>query len=128
MKISATDLKKLKSRLLSKREEITGDVTKMESHALKAGEQDNSVDHMADFGTDNFEQFLTLGLIENNEKMLQEIDEALERIKKGTFGTCTHCSTPVSKARLRAIPLAAYCIECQKIAEERGLDTEKNEG
>ena len=132
--MKAGDLAEFKKLLLERRQMLAGDVTRMEDEALRKSRQNASGDlssmpyHMADIGTDNYEQEFTLGLIENNEKILQEIDEALERIKNGTFGTCTHCSALVSKARLRAIPWAAYCIECQKIAEERGLDRENTEG
>jgi RNA polymerase-binding protein DksA len=126
MKLSAAEVRKYKRLLLAKRAEITGDMSNMETHALKSSEQDNSVDHMADFGTDNFEQQLTLGLIEANEKLLKEIDSALERIESGTYGLCTHTGEPISKARLEAIPWAALCIEAQRKLEEEG-DTEEND-
>ena len=129
MKLTAAELRKYKKKLLAKRAEITGDVNNMEAHALKSTEQDNSVDHMADFGTDNFEQQLTLGLIENNEKLLQQIDAALERIEVGTYGMCVNTGKPISKARLEAIPWAALCIEEQRRLEELGsLDQEDDEG
>ena len=129
MKLTAVELRKFKKKLLNKRAEITGDVGKMEAHALQSTEQDNSVDHMADFGTDNFEQQLTLGLIENNEKLLGQIDAALERIEKGTYGLCVNTGAPISKARLDAIPWAAYCIEEQRRIEEEGsLEPQDDEG
>jgi len=129
MKMSAADLRKFKKSLLKKRQEITGDVSNMETRALGSTGQDSSVDHLADFGTDNFEHSLTLGFIENNEKLVKEIDDALARLELGAYGTCMHCSCQISRPRLNAIPWAAFCIECQKLAEERGIDDlENNEG
>jgi len=127
MKLTAAERRKYKKMLLEKRAEITGDVTNMESHALRYTEQDNSVDHMADFGTDNFEQQMTLGLIENNEKLLQEIDAALERIENGTYGFCVYSGEPISKARLDAIPWTPYSIETQRKVEEEGLDLQNED-
>jgi RNA polymerase-binding protein DksA len=127
MKLTAAERRKYKKLLLEKRAEITGDVTNMESHALRYTEQDNSVDHMADFGTDNFEQQMTLGLIENNEKLLQEIDAALERIENGTYGFCVYSGEPISKARLDAIPWTPYSIETQRKVEEEGLDLQNED-
>lgn len=128
MKLTANDLEKYKKKLLAKREELTGINTQMESHALKATEQDSSVDHMADFGSDNFEQFVSLGLLENNEKLVQQIDEALERIDEGTYGVCRHCKKPISKARLNVVPWTAYCVDCQRLIEERGFEEEEEPG
>ena len=128
MKLTAAERRKYEKMLKQKRAELTGDVNNMENHALRSGEQDHSVDHMADHGTDNFEQQLTLGLIENNEKLLQEIDAALARIKDRTFGICLYTGKPISKARLNAIPWTPYSIEAQRLAEEEGIDLESDEG
>lgn len=115
---SKEELKKFKELLLKKREILNGCVIKMEDEALKATDQDFSVDHMADYGSDNFEQEFTLSLIENGEEEMREIDAALERIGDGTFGTCMSCGRKISKARLKAIAFARLCIECKKKEEE----------
>lgn len=112
------DLKKYKEALLHLRETLTGDVKSLESEALKESEQDFSVDHMADHGSDNFEQEFTLGLIENVEETVREINEALERIKDGSFGICEACEKPILKTRLQAIPYARHCIDCQRKREK----------
>lgn len=125
-KLSAAELKKYKRLLLEKRAELTGTVENMEQ-SVRSTEQDASVDHLADFGTDNFEQTLTLGLIESNEKVLQEIDGALERIEQRTYGFCVYSGEPINKARLDAIPWTPYSIETQRLIEE-GLDLSEDEG
>ncbi|HUU43672.1 MAG TPA: TraR/DksA family transcriptional regulator [Planctomycetota bacterium] len=107
-----------------KRDLLLGNVTSLESQALKRSRQDASGDlstmpiHMADIGSDNFEQEFTLGLIENEEEMLREIDEALERIDGGTFGACEECGKAIPKTRLKALPHAKLCIACQRTHEE----------
>ena len=67
--------------------------------------------HMADIGTDNYEQEFTLELIENDRNLLREIDEALDRIENGTYGICLATGKPISKSRLKHKPWAKYCIE-----------------
>jgi RNA polymerase-binding transcription factor DksA len=102
-----------------KRALILGDLTKMESSALRASEQDPSVDNLADFGTDNYEQDFTLGLMENVEGVLKDIDNALERLGSGNFGICQECGCNIPKARLLAIPYARYCVACQSELEKK---------
>ena len=97
---------------------ILGNLSRMETGALRASDQDHSVDNMADFGTDNYEQDFTLGLMENVEAVVQEIDEALDRIGKGEYGICAGCSCQIPKARLKAIPYAQFCVNCQSEMEK----------
>jgi DnaK suppressor protein len=111
--------------LLEKRAQLVGDVSTLQSEALSRNRQDASGDlsnmpiHMADLGTDNYEQEFTLGLIEGERRVLGEIDEALERIERGTYGVCVATGRPIGKARLRAKPWAKYCYE-YTLAQERG--------
>ena len=111
--------------LLEKRAQLAGDVNTLQNEALSRNRQDASGDlsnmpiHMADLGTDNYEQEFTLGLIEGERKVLQEIDEALDRIKRGTYGVCVATGGPIGKARLKAKPWAKYCYE-YTLAQERG--------
>jgi RNA polymerase-binding transcription factor DksA len=69
---------------------------------------------MADLGTDSFEQEFTLGLLENDEQKLKEIDAALGRIEQGTFGRCEECGKDLSKERLEALPYTRYCVQCAR--------------
>jgi RNA polymerase-binding transcription factor DksA len=70
--------------------------------------------HIADLGTDSFEQQFTLGLLENNEQTLEEVAAALERIEQGSFGRCEECQKTIPHARLEALPYARYCIACAR--------------
>src|SRR5262249_30321208 len=69
---------------------------------------------VADLGSDSFEQEFTLGLLENDEQKLKEIDAALERIEQWRFGRCEECGKVISKERLEALPYARHCIECAR--------------
>ena len=108
-------LLKAKQRLLS------GDISHMEEESMKRGKHENAaqdISSFADLGTDNFEQEFTIGLIENEEDALHEIEQALERIKDGTYGACEGCNKRVSKERLKVIPFTRHCIECQRKEEQ----------
>ena len=73
--------------------------------------------HLADLGTENFEQEFTLALIENEQATLDQISEALERIAKGKFGNCTDCGDSITKQRLQALPYTPLCITCARRLE-----------
>lgn len=93
-KPTKTELTKYRALLERQLASLKGDVGSMRDEALRASEQDASVDHLADQGTDNYDQGFMLGLIENEEETIQRIVEAIERIDgKGEweFGVCPLC-------------------------------------
>lgn len=124
--MKAAELAQYKKALLENHRLLSGSVNALEQQALKKSRQESSGDlsnmpiHMADIGSDNYEQEFNLGLIESEDLVLREIEEALERIDDGTYGTCETCSKPIKKARLKAVPHAKCCIECQRAQEEGG--------
>ncbi len=111
--------------LLSLRARLQGDVDQMTDEALNRGGDAGNGNlssmpiHMADLGTDNFDQEFTLGLIENEQETLDEIEAALVRLADGGFGRCGDCEKPIAKARLQALPYTRYCIECARAHENR---------
>jgi RNA polymerase-binding protein DksA len=116
--LSKSDLQYFRNLLLEKRRELLGDVGSMESEAFKSGSNlSNMPIHMADVGTDNFEQEFTLGLIESERQFLREIQEALTRIDEGTYGTCLGTGKPIPRVRLEAVPWAKYTIEYSRLLE-----------
>ncbi len=130
--LSAADLKKFREMLLEKRREILINVTEFEDEALKKSRLDATGDlscmpiHMADLGTDNYEQEFALGLMDGERKLLREIDKALGRIENKTYGICEGTGKPIPKTRLRAQPWARYCVEYARMLEQ-GLVTEPEE-
>jgi DnaK suppressor protein len=113
-----------RQQLLDLRSRLRGDVSHLTSEALHktggeaSGGLSNTPIHMADLGTDNFEQEFTLGLIENEEQALDEIGAALDRQTQGTFGHCEDCHKEIPRARLQALPYARYCVECARKHEQ----------
>lgn len=93
-KPTKSDLQKYKSILERQLASLKGDVGSMRDEALRASVQDASVDHLADQGTDNYDQGFMLGLIENEEETIKLIEEALNRIAgegDWEFGVCPLC-------------------------------------
>ena len=74
--------------------------------------------HMADSGTDSFEEDVRLSRMESAGEEIGEIDEALGRILDGAYGTCESCGKLISIERLRAIPYARLCLPCKQSEEE----------
>ncbi len=109
-----TEMRVYKERLLSVRARLRGDVSAMTEHSLrdKNGELSSMPLHMADIGSDNFEQEFTLSLLQSEGDTLSMIESALERIEAGTYGACEECQSPIPKTRLNAIPHTPFCVKC----------------
>jgi len=122
--LTAKELEHFRELLLAKRREIVGDMSSMEREALRSTTGTNLSNlplHMADMGTDNYEQEFTLGLVEKDRQLLREINHALAKIQNGTYGICEGTGKPISKARLEAQPWARYSIEYARELEKRGV-------
>ena len=120
--LTARELRDYRSLLMTKRAEILGDMKSMSHEALNgdAANLSHMPIHMADVGSDHYEQELTLGLVESERKLLHEIDDAIERIAEGTYGVCQATGKPIGKPRLQAKPWAKYCIEAARELERNG--------
>lgn len=121
--LKAKELREFKALLIEKLGELTGDVQQLTNEALHRGEEGGSDSsympiHMADIGSDNWEQDFALGLIDTERTVIQEILRALERIENKTYGVCLATHAPISLARLRAKPWAKYCIEYARALED----------
>jgi RNA polymerase-binding protein DksA len=112
--MNARELEHFRELLLAKRRELVGDMSSMEREALRSASGSNLSNlplHMADMGTDNYEQEFTLGLVEKDRNLLREINQALAKIQDGSYGICEGTGKPISKARLEAQPWARFSIE-----------------
>ena len=118
-KLNKKDLDKYRDLLIDKRRAIVGMVSGLESEALRSsgGNLSNMPMHMADVGTDVFEQDFTLGMAATERELIVQIDEALERIEKKIYGICQSTGKPIPKARLNAKPWAKYTIEAAREIE-----------
>ncbi|MBL7214874.1 MAG: TraR/DksA C4-type zinc finger protein [Phycisphaerae bacterium] len=129
--LSKAELHHFRELLIIKLKEIIGDVDHIESEALKKSRLDASGDlssmpiHMADIGSDNYEQEFALGLMDSERKLVHEIYAALKRIEDGTYGICEGTGEPIPKARLEGIPWARHCVQyAEKL--EKGLVNEED--
>ena len=85
-----------------------------------AVEMDSYSLHMADSGTDNFDRDFALSLLSSDQDAIYEIEEALKRIQRGTYGVCELTGRPIPKARLEAIPWTRFTVEAQAQLEREG--------
>lgn len=133
-----TELRKFREALLELRANILRSSKNLADEALKGSGQDYSVDHMADHGTDNFEQDFSLALLEGEAELFRNIMYALEKLDGNgelPFGLCENCadeqpeegsaercpSCPwIAKGRLEAVPYARLCIVQQELEEQEG--------
>ena len=109
--LTTRDLEYFREMLLDKRRQLVGDMSSMEREALNPGGSSNLSNlpvHMADMGTDNYEQEFTLGLVEKDRTLLREINLALSKIQDGTYGICEGTGNPIGRPRLEAKPWARY--------------------
>jgi RNA polymerase-binding protein DksA len=122
--LNAKDLEHFRELLLAKRRELVGDMSSMEREALRSTSGSNLSNlpiHMADMGTDNYEQEFTLGLVQKDRDILREINLALAKIQNGTYGICEGTGKPIGKPRLEAKPWARHGIEYARKLETRGV-------
>ena len=123
-KLLKKDLQFFEKMLLDMRSEIVSDLEHLEGDSLRKSHKDSSGDlsgysfHMADVATDNFDTEVNLGLASNTQKILNEIDAALKRIKDGTYGVCELYGELIPFERLKVMPYARYCIKAQEEIEK----------
>jgi DnaK suppressor protein len=117
-------IKVYKDRLLERREGLVGQVMEAE---LSSRERDSEMTQdPADMAANAYTKELLFSMSANDRQLLEMVDEALERIEEGEYGTCVNCGQPVQEKRLEAVPWARYCIRCQDL-QERGLLNEDDE-
>jgi DnaK suppressor protein len=116
--MNRTELNEYKERLLALRARMSGDVKQLRENSLQKSRSQANGDlssmpiHMADIGSDNYEQEFSLSLMENEGAALAKIQASLERIEDGTYGACEECGAKIPKTRLNAIPYASLCVKC----------------
>lgn len=121
---SSEQLAKYREILVKKREELVGDVSNMEEEALRgggSGSLSHVPQHMAEQGSEAYDQSLSLDLAAADRRLIKEIDDAITRIDAGTFGICEYTGKPIRVERLNELPWARYSIEAARELERRGL-------
>jgi len=116
--MTKAERERYRGRLNELARRMNGDVDTLRDEALKAqggeasGNLSNAPMHLADLGTENFQQELSLSLLEGKTGLLTDVSDALQRLDDGTFGVCENCQQPISKERLDALPFTRHCIAC----------------
>jgi RNA polymerase-binding protein DksA len=120
-----TDLKKYEKLLLERKKELLenmGDIMKDRVGTTtkeSTGDLSSYSYHMADQGTDAMERELAFMFASKTGRLIYHVDEALRRVEDGSYGKCSVCNRPISKARLEAVPHARLCIECKSAEEDK---------
>jgi len=119
-KLTPKELEGYRDILNRMRRELAGRVHDLEEEALKSsgGNLSNMPLHMADVGTDTFDQDFNIGMAQAERGIVQEIDEALKRIADRTYGMCMLTGKPIPKGRLAAMPWAKYTVEAARQVEK----------
>ena len=130
MMLKKSELGEYRALLLLIRAQIRGDVVHLTNEALDRndnGSESKSPTHLAELGTETYEQDFALQRMENEQEVLEEIDAALLRVEDGSYGLCHGCleegktgvKALIPKARLKVIPYAKNCVECERKREEK---------
>lgn len=106
------------NKLLSLRARLTGEVLHLADEAFRSVNGESSQpSHMAELGSDAYEQEVTLQMMQSEENALTQINDAINRLAAGTFGNCENCGKSIPKRRLEAIPYTRFCVNCARVAE-----------
>ncbi len=112
------EFKPLLAKLQHRRNEITGQVNHLEQDLREdIADNQNMPGDMADHGSGELNQHLSVTLMENDRIELERIERAILRIEQGIYGECETCEKSIPMPRLKAIPWATRCINCQSRAE-----------
>jgi len=111
--------REMREKLVRLRERITGQINFLAADNLSRTQKDAEVDFRSEEqGTDNFDRDFALNRVSLEQDIVFEIDEALNRIKIGTYGICESCGEPIEKARIVSLPHSRMCIGCQSKLEK----------
>jgi DnaK suppressor protein len=109
---------KFYQRLLELRDQLTRQMNGLAKES--AQEMAGYSLHMADSGTDNFDRDFALSLLSSDQDAMYEIEEALKRIEKNTYGVCELTGKPIPRTRLEAIPWTRFTVQAQAQLEREG--------
>ena len=124
MTFTKEQLKQFRQLLIVERTKLTDEIKSI-AHDASTSPRDASGDlsaytiHMADMAADTYERELSMNIVSSEQEILYQIDDALKRLDDGSFGICQQCNQAIALSRLRAVPYASLCIECQRSKERK---------
>ncbi len=114
-KLTSKEVREFKDILLTLRERVSGEYSTLSRDNLEANQRDPS---LSDQGTDTFDREMELNMMGSEQEVLFEIDAAIRRIEKGTFGICELTGLPINVERLQALPYVRYTVRAQSELEK----------
>jgi DnaK suppressor protein len=121
-------MKPIKDMLLKMRGDLVREIARRSKATTEPGAQDigDVLDSVSEERTRELDMILT----DREKRKLLQIDDALDRIEDGTYGQCEECGVKIPKARLKVLPFAKFCVECQEKneREEKYTREEPEEG
>ncbi len=124
-KMTKKDLQHFKEKLLLEKKRVFDEMGEIQQENLKTSIADQSGEnsrysyHLGDTASLAYGREFSMGLAERQQKYLEQIDEALQRISDGTYGTCLVTGDPIPIERLEEVPVAKYSVRGKEILEKR---------
>ncbi len=109
-------LDQYRKKLIEKRRELTAAYTKNRHYGRESDE--GGTQDLADKASSSYTKEFLYSLSNTERSILEEVEDALERLDGGEFGTCEECAEKISRKRLDAVPWARYCVPCQERLEQ----------
>ncbi len=124
MSLSRDQVKQFRQLLITERVKLVEEIKSIAkdvstSPREASGDLSAYTVHMADMAADTYERELSMNIASSEQQILYQIDEALKRLDDGSFGLCQQCNQPIAVSRLKAVPYASLCIECQRAKEQK---------
>lgn len=121
-------MKSLKDNLLRMREDLVRDIARLTKTTSEGTAPD--IGDILDSVSEERTRELDLILTDREKKKLLQIDDALDRIEDASYGLCEECDVKIPKGRLKVMPFAKYCVECQEKLEreEKYMREESEDG
>ena len=124
MALNRTQLKQFRQALLVVRAKVAGEIKSIAQETSKSprdasGDLSAYTVHMADMSADAYEREVSMNIVSSEQEVLYQIDDALKRMEEGAYGACQQCNKPITMSRLKAVPYAALCIQCQRDKERK---------
>jgi RNA polymerase-binding protein DksA len=117
-------LESFRQALVELRARLSDSAEGLNNEALKGGGEssddlsDVPAEHMADRASDNFVRDLKIGVLENTDAEICDINHALDKIEDGSYGECEECGAEIPVRRLKALPFARLCVSCKEQDEQ----------
>lgn len=124
-KLSKKQLQHFKDKLLAEKNKVLEEMGELQQSNLKqsisdaSGENSRYSYHLGDVASLSYGREFSMGLAERQQKYLEEIDEAIERIEEGTYGICKVTGEPITVERLEEVPVAKYSVKGKELLERR---------